>query len=395
MNRENRTLLILVALVLGASVLVTGAITLRGRFSRTPEVESAPTEPPFEHQDQASSLSQIAFISDEPTVGAVFVMDGDGTGWEQISESGQGICLYPAWSPDGLWLAYWIVEEYSPIKEEIVAGLWVSAVDGSEHMRINGDFSGAATFIPPAWSPDGMRIAFTSAPREEGTAVSILHVVWTNGSGFEQSIPLEWELQHLAWSPSGDELLMVSSQYRTQGGNAYVWTDETGEITEIHVGAEAADWSPSGTQIVIADAQQRAVMILGEDGEPQQVVVLGAEMPVAVDISPDGSRIAIGTTIGLGRGNLTQLYFANYLYILELETGDLYRTVDNAGRIYFGNWSPDSSHFMFYMVDYGPRPGSQLLAYSGLWDYDIETSLLVQVAETPGGFAGQGYWSPF
>ena len=395
MSRVNRTLLILVALVLVASVLITGAIALRGRFSRSSDVEAAPSEQTPEQQTQPASLSQIAFISDEPSVGAVFVMYGDGTGWEQVSESGQGICLYPAWSPDGHRLAYWIVEEYSPVKEEIVAGLWVSAVDGSEHMRINDDYSGAATFIPPAWSPDGMRIAFTSAPREEGTAVSLLHVVWADGSGFEQSIPLDWELQHLAWSPSGDELLMVSSQYRTQGGGAYVWSGETGEITEVYAGAEAADWSPSGTQIIVADTPHHNITILGEDEDLQLAVELGAEMPVAVDISPDGSKIAIGTTMGLGRGNLTQLYFADYLYILELESGDLFRVVDNAGRIYFGNWSPDSRNFVFYMVDYGPRPGSQLLAYSDLWNYDAESGLLEMVAETPSGFAGQGYWAPY
>ena len=108
----------------------------------------------------------------------------------------------PAWSPDGVLIAF---------TDFNVGGIWVMRPDGSAARQILTDGS------DPAWSPDGRRIAFASArdgPQDiyaanaDGSGVTRL----TNALGVLDRGP--------AWSPDGGRVAFTRESFPT----ADIWT---------------------------------------------------------------------------------------------------------------------------------------------------------------------------
>jgi len=78
--------------------------------------------------------------------------------------------VWPAWSPDGEWLAYTSWEDGH-------AQIYIRGADGTSARRAT---KGRKEDFAPSWSPDGSRIAFTSN-RDRNEEIYILDV----GSGEE------------------------------------------------------------------------------------------------------------------------------------------------------------------------------------------------------------------
>jgi hypothetical protein len=90
MSSEEKTLRT-VALVLTATVLLTGALALYLTLARRP-ASAVETE--------ASSGSRIVFISDAEGEAALYVMSADGTGMERLSSAGSGMIVYSYYDLD-------------------------------------------------------------------------------------------------------------------------------------------------------------------------------------------------------------------------------------------------------------------------------------------------------
>jgi hypothetical protein len=114
-------------------------------------------------------------------------------------------------APGDFWPAF---EDYSwaPAGDQVVysginnVGLWVADLVGSPHQRI---FNGIGKW--PQWSPDGSKIAFT-------TATLGIATIRTNGSQFRVIISptSNWTAVRPQWSPSGSHIAFTG---QTQSGS--------------------------------------------------------------------------------------------------------------------------------------------------------------------------------
>jgi Tol biopolymer transport system component len=207
----------------------------------------------------------------------------------------------------------------------------------------------------------------------------------------------------MAWSPVGDDLLLVNMTRSIGGvaiasdtpdaGSVYVWSSATGEITEVFQGAEAADWSPDGTEIAVGDTETREVLILGLDGSLHRKVARLGGLPLAVSWSPDGRRIAVGSRGSHKRDWAFSWYACSSLHVFTLGGSEYATVIEQQGRVHKPDWSRDGNYLLFTLTEYGRR--AALVHYGNLWSYDVESDQLEQLTdEEEDGFAGLGVWWP-
>lgn len=105
-----------------------------------------------------SSTGKIIFVSyrDDPA-GELYVMNGDGTNVVRLTDN-DSTERSPAWSPDGSMIAFTrVVECYYGCRHDI----FVMNSDGSNVRRLATGWATYQHHSDPAWSPNGVAVAFT------------------------------------------------------------------------------------------------------------------------------------------------------------------------------------------------------------------------------------------
>lgn len=217
--------------------------------------------------------------------------------------------------------------------------------DGGRQKRLTHERGNPATpkglffQVNPAWSTDGMRIAFAS--RRDGP--SHIFVMGADGSGTQRLTSTTLEDGHPSWSPDRRSLVF---QRGTPGGLFLMKADGADAHLLAQDDAEEGDpaWSPDGDWITYArrtpGTSIREIWLIHPDGSGRrQLTKLGASSR-APAWSPDGKRIAFSSD---KRGDVTAVY------VIGID-GQGFRRL--AGVALTGSfepsWSPDGKVIAFW-----------------------------------------------
>jgi Tol biopolymer transport system component len=213
--------------------------------------------------------SKIAFQSSRNGASEIFVMNANGSAPTRL-HAGRS----PFWSPDGGRIAF------------VDHGLETMNSDGTDVQRLTGDASDEA----PSWSPDGTRIAFQ---RRGSCRVLLgfdvicgvdLYILTLDGSPPWRVVfvPAEETARQPAWSPDG--LRLAYSMGVTLQGVRNIWIIDVGTglttaLTSASNRLESSPvWSPDGTEIAFADAGfdgvSRIVIIPSTGGTPRPLATV-------------------------------------------------------------------------------------------------------------------------
>lgn len=164
---------------------------------------------------------KLVFADPNPVSGALYIVNADGTGLENLTEAGS-FGWDPAWSPTGDKIAF---ESYL----NGTRGIYLINPDGTEIERLSDGYAAS-------WSPDGSRIAFTSNSNQ-------IHVM--NADGSEERALTHHGGYLPSWSPDGTKIAFTTNYAIIGSSEIYSMNvDGTGQanLSQSTSLDEEADW---------------------------------------------------------------------------------------------------------------------------------------------------------
>jgi Tol biopolymer transport system component len=248
----------------------------------------------------APPTGRIAFVSDRTGTKLIYVANADGSGVAPLT-AGE----LPAWSADGLNIAF-----------SSAGGIWVIDANGTNEprfLRAGGS---------PTWSPDGAKIAYqgsdgiyvmnadSSDPR-----LLISNEFAAGGWG-------EYGVFSPAWSPDGQRIAFVRANYEEPFAIYTMLADGSGAPTAVPTGGWAQDtpaWLPDGRIgfATVGDWVDPNTNVLSSADQIASATASGSDLKVYVTSgtrgyvgdptwSPDGRSLLFTANSSLGTP--TRLY---------------------------------------------------------------------------------------
>jgi Tol biopolymer transport system component len=208
----------------------------------------------------------LAFVvrNTEFPEGSIWTANADGSGATLLSAGGTECpvgLFHPAWSPDGSKLA--VVCYPGGSDHESIAVLDLA----TDSLTRLADFTLPEHLdSPPTWSPDGQTIAFDILhfdPTGESLDWSVIATVPVTGGEVHRLTSPDAFMAHPDWRPDGSEIVMNSYdlgniQRTDQPSNVYAMQpDGTGlrQLTRSSIDGSMRiaqpNWTPDGTRIVV------------------------------------------------------------------------------------------------------------------------------------------------
>ncbi len=234
-------------------------------------------------QSATDAGNQIVYAAGEADAHTLYTMNNDGTNARKLVTKGDN--TEPDWSPDRTRIAF------SSRREE-QTNIYVVNADGSGEQQITQS-SGPTSNTQPRWSPDGKSLAFVS----NRTGSLNVYTIQVDGGNIQQiTREIGSDSVSPTWSPDGTQLAYSSN--KAEAFEIYV-TDRAGKnprsINKKDDGDRVSPvWSPDGKQIayVLQKDGDGIIMTAGRDGSAEtQLLVLENYFLDALTWSPDGQSI--------------------------------------------------------------------------------------------------------
>jgi RHS repeat-associated protein len=259
------------------------------------------------------NAAKIAFQRiDAQSIPQIWVMKADGTGPVQVSPAGVPSASF-SWAPDGTRLA--IVANFQ---------LYLVNADGTGLRALTAAPNAVAL---PSFSPDGTRIAFGNAV---GSAASQIYVINADGSGLANlsQTPANWDVEPV-WSPDGAKIAFTRymSAPSALTGDLYVMNpDGSGKMNLTSTrDTFGSVWSRDGRAIAFTrktGASTVDLFTVAPTGGPMVRVTTNLQVALEAAWASDNSRLALSSggdlfTVkpdGTGLTNITNAAAAQNLF---------------------------------------------------------------------------------
>ena len=213
---------------------------------------------------------RIAFVSSQGGDPEIYLINADGTGLAQVTSRSTNPQL-SGWSPDGQWLAFVIQEDQED------PGIITLTPDGVNLIRLT-----TTKDFEAQWSPNGKKIAFTSAPGTASTGdggVSTgdgdLEIFVMDADGFNRTRLTNNDASddQISWSPDGKKLVFVSD--RDGDAEIYVMKSDGSKLEQLtsnQVREEQPVWSPDGKRIAFVSylLGTGEIFVMNANGDDQK-----------------------------------------------------------------------------------------------------------------------------
>lgn len=196
--------------------------------------------------------TRIAYNSSRTGGEQIAVMNADGSN-PLTKTNEQGLLSDTRWSPNGAFIAYAANRAGKP---SIIV---MDTVNFDPKDNLTHDLDSAGD---PQWSPDGLRIAFTSgAPPPTGSRD--IYAMNANGSGKVNLTNNPADDEAPLWSPDGSRILFLSN--RDGDDDIYTMNADGSSVRNLtsNTAVEGfAQWSPDGSRIVFSSNRDSAELEL-------------------------------------------------------------------------------------------------------------------------------------
>jgi Tol biopolymer transport system component len=226
-----------------------------------------------------AATGQIGYISDENSRTTLYTSDTQGENTRKIIDIDGFVIDFPAWSPDGKYIAASVVEKCVAGMSECVYDIVVMKSDGSERKNLTN--TPASEWVP-AWSPDGQMIAFSS----DRDGDSEIYLMNRDGSNVRQLTDNDGYDGTPRWSPDGTRIAFDTDRDGSDWDIYIMNADGSNPlpVTNNTTNDNGESWSPDGRWLVyLSDADSDAeICFIGVDGLNQSRLTFNQ----AIDFSP-------------------------------------------------------------------------------------------------------------